>query len=37
MHSEAMLVTQFPSLDSKIYLKPNLGVENEPYGQNNIS
>ena len=34
MHSEALLVTQFAFLDSKIYLKSNLGVQNEPCGQN---
>ena len=36
MQSEALLVTLFASLDSKIYLKPNLGVQNEPCGQNRI-
>ena len=34
MHSEALLVTESASLDSKIYLKPNLEVLNEPCGQN---
>ena len=34
MHSEALLVTRFTSLDSKIYLKPNLGAQKELYGQN---
>ena len=36
MQSKALLVTLFASLEPKIYLKPNLGVQNEPYGQNRI-
>ena len=36
MHSEELLVAQFTSLDSKIYLKPNLGVKDEPCVQNRI-
>ena len=36
MQSKALLVKLFASLEPKIYLKPNLGVQNEPYGQNRI-
>ena len=36
MQSKPLLVTEFASLESKIYLKLNLGVQNEPRGQNRI-
>ena len=36
MQLKAMLVTQFASLEPKICLKPNLGVQNEPCGRNRI-
>ena len=36
MYSEARLVTKRASLHSKVYVKPNLGVQKEPCGQNRI-